>query len=136
MLASLRLSAKATVPHSQYPKLSATHVRRLVSTAASPSVGGTGDPFAYCEDFVRKHDYDSFIVSQSWPREKRKGYFALKAFAVRPIPTASATYLADMIAQDELAMVQDSVSNPVIGKMRMQFWRDAVKGMSDVRMLR
>lgn len=38
-----------------------------------------------------------------------------------------------MIAQDELAMVQESVSNPMIGKMRMQFWRDAVKGMSDVR---
>lgn len=36
-------------------------------------------------------------------------------------------------AQDELAMVQDSVSNPMIGKMRMQFWRDAVKAMSDVR---
>lgn len=30
-------------------------------------------------------------------------------------------------------MVQDSVSNPMIGKMRMQFWRDAVKGISDVR---
>jgi hypothetical protein len=29
-------------------------------------------------------------------------------------------------------MVQDSVSNPTIGKMRMQFWRDAVKGITDV----
>ncbi|KAK7469237.1 hypothetical protein VKT23_003725 [Stygiomarasmius scandens] len=28
-------------------------------------------------------------------------------------------------------MVQDSVSNPTIGMMRMQFWRDAVKAISD-----
>jgi hypothetical protein len=34
--------------------------------------------------------------------------------------------------QVDLAMVQDSVSNPTIGKMRMQFWRDAVKGITDV----
>ncbi|KAK0201903.1 Squalene/phytoene synthase [Desarmillaria ectypa] len=39
--------------------------------------------------------------------------FALKAFSV------------------ELAMVQDSVSNPMIGQMRMQFWRDAIKSFSD-----
>ena len=35
--------------------------------------------------------------------------------------------------QIELATVQETVSNTVIGKMRMQFWRDAVKGISDVR---
>lgn len=35
--------------------------------------------------------------------------------------------------QDELAMVQDNVSSSIIGEMRMQFWRDAVKSLSDVR---
>jgi NADH dehydrogenase [ubiquinone] 1 alpha subcomplex assembly factor 6 len=35
--------------------------------------------------------------------------------------------------QDELAMVQDNVSSPIIGEMRMQFWRDAVKSLADVR---
>jgi hypothetical protein len=33
----------------------------------------------------------------------------------------------------ELAMVQDNVSNAMIGKMRMQFWRDAVKEIREVR---
>lgn len=35
--------------------------------------------------------------------------------------------------QDELAIVQDNVSNSMIGEMRMQFWRDAVKALADVR---
>lgn len=30
-------------------------------------------------------------------------------------------------------MVQDNVSNATIGKMRMQFWRDAVKEITEVR---
>jgi len=30
-------------------------------------------------------------------------------------------------------MVSDNVSNSMIGKMRMQFWRDALKGISAVR---
>ena len=33
-------------------------------------------------------------------------------------------------------MVQDSVSNVMLGKMRMQFWRDAVKSLADVRAFR
>lgn len=32
-------------------------------------------------------------------------------------------------------MIQDTVSNPMLGKMRMQFWRDAVKQISAVRIL-
>jgi len=35
--------------------------------------------------------------------------------------------------QDELAMVQDNVSSSIIGEMKMQFWRDAVKSLADVR---
>lgn len=30
-------------------------------------------------------------------------------------------------------MVQDNVSSSVLGEMRMQFWRDAVKSLADVR---
>ncbi|KAL0579125.1 hypothetical protein V5O48_002857 [Marasmius crinis-equi] len=48
-----------------------------------------------------------------YPKELQGAYFALKAFSV------------------EIAMVSDTVSNPTIGMMRMQFWRDAVKGISD-----
>ena len=43
----------------------------------------------------------------------------------------SMTYL--ILKQDELATVQDNVSTHVIGEMRMQFWRDAVKSLGVVR---
>ncbi|EEB98193.1 hypothetical protein MPER_02344 [Moniliophthora perniciosa FA553] len=66
-------------------------------------------------DFVQKHDYESFLISHFYPKELQGGYFALKAFSA------------------ELAMVQDAVTNPTIGAMRMQFWRDAVKSISEVR---
>lgn len=36
--------------------------------------------------------------------------------------------------QVELASVQEAVSNITIGKMRMQFWRDALKDIADVRL--
>ncbi|KAF7299023.1 hypothetical protein MIND_00850600 [Mycena indigotica] len=67
------------------------------------------DPAAYCEDFVRKHDYDSFLIGKFWSGPLQQPYFAIKAFST------------------ELAMIQDSVSNATIGAMRIQFWRDAVR---------
>ncbi|KAL6303453.1 isoprenoid synthase domain-containing protein [Sparassis latifolia] len=76
---------------------------------------GIGDPAKYCSDFVRQRDYEAFLTSQFYPRELRDHYLALRAFYV------------------ELATVQEAVSKPMIGKMRMQFWRDAVKAMSDGR---
>jgi hypothetical protein len=30
-------------------------------------------------------------------------------------------------------MVQDNVSSSIIGEMKMQFWRDAVRSLADVR---
>ncbi|KAF9064887.1 isoprenoid synthase domain-containing protein [Rhodocollybia butyracea] len=72
---------------------------------------GTTSPEEYCRDFVQKHDYEAYLIAQFWPRELRGGYFALKAFST------------------ELAMIQDNISNATIGKMRMQFWKDAVKAI-------
>ncbi|CUA72519.1 NADH dehydrogenase (ubiquinone) complex I, assembly factor 6 [Rhizoctonia solani] len=43
------------------------------------------------------------------------GYFALRAFNI------------------ELAMIRETVSKPIIGKMKMQFWRDAIKSITDNR---
>ncbi|KZT73761.1 hypothetical protein DAEQUDRAFT_742871 [Daedalea quercina L-15889] len=75
--------------------------------------GGIQDAAAYCSDLVRKRDYDSFLISHFWPRGLREHFIALRAFYV------------------ELASVQEAVSNITIGKMRMQFWRDALKGIAD-----
>ncbi|EGN92145.1 hypothetical protein SERLA73DRAFT_66257 [Serpula lacrymans var. lacrymans S7.3] len=87
----------------------------MSSRSLATSAAGTADSFAYCREYVQKHDYEGFLTSQFYPRHVQGGYFALKAFYV------------------ELAMVPESVSNTVIGQMRMQFWRDAVKGISDGR---
>ncbi|KAF8645253.1 hypothetical protein AX16_008078 [Volvariella volvacea WC 439] len=81
--------------------------------SASVSAPGLADPIGYCRDLVRKHDYESFLVSQFWPKESQGAYYALRAF------------------YGELAMVQDNVTNATIGKMRMQFWRDALKDISN-----
>ncbi|KAJ7109732.1 isoprenoid synthase domain-containing protein [Mycena crocata] len=67
------------------------------------------DPATYCRDLVRKHDYESFLISKFWPQPLQDGYFAVKAFST------------------ELSMVQDNVSVATIGAVRMQFWRDAVR---------
>ncbi|KAF7314454.1 hypothetical protein MKEN_00918200 [Mycena kentingensis (nom. inval.)] len=78
-------------------------LRRLLSVSAPV------DPAAYCVDLVRKHDYHSFLIGKFWTGRMQQAYFAIKAFST------------------ELAMIQDSVSNPTIGAMRIQFWRDAVR---------
>ncbi|KAJ7780669.1 isoprenoid synthase domain-containing protein [Mycena maculata] len=84
---------------------SANSLRRY--TTATPEA--STDPATYCRGLVRKHDYESFLISKFWPPELQDGYFAIKAFST------------------ELAMVQDNVSVATIGSVRMQFWRDAVR---------
>lgn len=96
------------LPTTRFPRCS---LRNLLTSATSKDSGT--NPFQYCKDLVRKHDYEGYLISHFYPNEARGGYFALKAFYV------------------ELAMVQDHVSNQTIGKMRMQFWRDAVKGINE-----
>ncbi|KAF9483533.1 hypothetical protein BDN70DRAFT_827573 [Pholiota conissans] len=94
-----------------FQSISLIHRRGLSTNVAF----GLSDPHAYCKYFVQKHDYDSYLNSYFYPRALQRGYFAIKAFSV------------------ELSMVQDNVSNAMIGKMRMQFWRDAVKEMREGR---
>lgn len=59
--------------------------------------------------FHRRADYDHYLISLLQPSPKaREAYVTLRAFNV------------------ELAQVRDVVTNPMIGRMRMQFWRDTV----------
>ncbi|KAF5393800.1 hypothetical protein D9757_000249 [Collybiopsis confluens] len=87
--------------------------RLLLSRSLSTFAKNHTDPITYCVDLVKKHDYESYLIAHFWPKELRGGYFALKAFST------------------EIASIQDNVSNTSIGRMRMQFWRDAVKGIAD-----
>ncbi|KAI9435375.1 isoprenoid synthase domain-containing protein [Russula earlei] len=89
--------------------------RRAAITSTPTGRTGTDEYHAYCKDFVQRHDYEAYLVSRLYPVCKRSGYFAIKAF------------------YDELAMIQDNVSSSIVGEMRIQFWRDAVKALVDGR---
>ncbi|EKM79202.1 hypothetical protein AGABI1DRAFT_128365 [Agaricus bisporus var. burnettii JB137-S8] len=90
--------------------------RRLYATTSSPEgTVGLSDPTGYCTHLVRQRDYESYLISHFWPKDSRASYFAIKAFYV------------------ELATMQDHVTNSSLGRMRMQFWRDAIKGVFDGR---
>ncbi|KAG9094655.1 hypothetical protein FS749_012077 [Ceratobasidium sp. UAMH 11750] len=82
---------------------------------SSIGVGGTNDVNAYCRALVRKHDYEAYLCSYFYPRAAQPGYFALRAFNI------------------ELAMIRETVSKPIIGKMRMRFWRDAIESIAQNR---
>jgi NADH dehydrogenase [ubiquinone] 1 alpha subcomplex assembly factor 6 len=110
---------------------------RSIAYVLGSNTTNSADPSGYCRDFVRKHDYESFLTSQFYPKTMQGGYFALKAFYVsiwnclNNLNIYGVLTLCDM--EVELAMIQDVVSNSMLGKMRMQFWRDIVKQISDVR---
>ncbi|CAG8449864.1 8681_t:CDS:2 [Ambispora leptoticha] len=57
---------------------------------------------------TRKHDYENYLCSALYPKNLQYAYYAIRAFNV------------------ELAMVRGSVSSQLIGKMRMQFWRESI----------
>ncbi len=59
---------------------------RAASTSTRPSGTGSDEHHAYCKDFVQRHDYEAYLLSQLYPIGKRNGYFAIKAFYVRHPP--------------------------------------------------
>jgi len=59
-------------------------------------------------EFVRRHDHDRFLVSLLAPADRRADLWALLAFNL------------------EIARVREAVSQPIIGQIRLQWWRDAL----------
>ncbi|EIN12633.1 hypothetical protein PUNSTDRAFT_97434 [Punctularia strigosozonata HHB-11173 SS5] len=113
-----RPAARTIAPRSRRATAASKIIERargVHSNIGAVPKGGIDDPASYCEEYVRKHDYEGYLTSPFYPGEAQKGFLALKAFSV------------------ELANVQEAVSNPMIGKMRMQFWRDAVKNLTEGR---
>ncbi|SGZ32163.1 BQ5605_C043g12099 [Microbotryum silenes-dioicae] len=68
-----------------------------------------GSPLAYATQLVRKTDLDSLWSVLAYPQSVRPAYLCLRAFNV------------------ELATIDDQVSNPIVGRMRYQWWRDTIK---------
>lgn len=59
-------------------------------------------------ELVRRHDHDRFLASLLLPADRRAAVWALLAFNL------------------EIARVREAVSQPIIGQIRLQWWRDAI----------
>lgn len=66
---------------------------------------------SYCGQEVRKYDNDRFLTSLFAPADRREALFALYAFNI------------------EIAKTREVVTEPVLGQMRLQFWRDGMEAL-------
>lgn len=68
-------------------------------------------PDDYCADQVRRFDRDRFLTALFCPPDRRADLLALYAFNV------------------EISGVRETVSEPLLGHIRIQWWRDALNGI-------
>ena len=59
-------------------------------------------------ELIRRHDHDRFLTALFAPAERREGLFALYAFNL------------------EVAKTREVVSEPLLGQIRLQWWREAI----------
>lgn len=65
----------------------------------------------YCLDEVRRYDHDRYLTALFLPPEQRADVLALYAFNV------------------EVARTREIVSEPILGQIRLQWWREAIEGI-------
>ncbi|WP_207458706.1 phytoene/squalene synthase family protein [Azospirillum sp. SYSU D00513] len=70
---------------------------------------------SYCGQEVRKYDNDRFVSALFAPSDRRESLFALYAFNL------------------EIAKTREVVTEPVLGQMRLQFWRDGIEALYEGR---
>ncbi len=68
---------------------------------------------SYCAEIVRRADYDRYLTALFAPAAARERLFALYAF------------------NHEIAKVRETVSEPMIGQIRLQWWREAIAGIHE-----
>lgn len=66
---------------------------------------------SYCAQQIRDHDPDRFVITLFAPPRQREALCALFAFNL------------------ELAKARELVSEPMMGRIRLQWWRDALDGI-------
>ncbi len=81
-------------------------------------MGIAEDRLSPCGRLVRQHDPDRYLVALFSPAEAREAQFAIAAFNF------------------EIARVRETVSEPLLGEMRLQWWRDAIAEIYDGRVRR
>lgn len=65
----------------------------------------------YCTDLVREHDYDRYLCAITATPRARLPLVALTAFNL------------------EIAKTREAVTEPMIGQIRLQWWREAIEGL-------
>ncbi len=78
-----------------------------------PTDSGFGRDLTYCGSEVRQYDPDRFATAMLAPQASREGLFNLYAFNL------------------EVAKTRESVSEPMLGEIRLQWWREAIDGIYD-----
>lgn len=63
----------------------------------------------YCLDEVRRHDHDRYLTALFLPAERRAAALALYAFNL------------------EIARTREIVSEPLLGQIRLQWWRETIE---------
>ena len=66
---------------------------------------------SYCAAEIRRYDRDRFLTALFAPPAIRENLFALYAF------------------NHEIAKTRESVSEPMVGRIRLQWWREALDGI-------
>jgi NADH dehydrogenase [ubiquinone] 1 alpha subcomplex assembly factor 6 len=64
---------------------------------------------SYCGEEVRRHDPDRFLTALYAPSARRESLLTLYAFNL------------------EIAKVRETVSEPMLGEIRLQWWREAIE---------
>ena len=89
-------------------------------SAAAPAdqrIERMAENYAHCEQLLRSHDRDRWLACMFAPAPARPRLHALYAFSL------------------EIARIRETVSDPMPGEIRMQWWVDAIEGEArgDVR---
>ena len=71
------------------------------------------DALAFCLQEVRKHDRDRYLALLAAPPAARRRLVALYAFNA------------------EIARIRETVTQPLLGEMRLQWWRDGLHGRGE-----
>lgn len=66
---------------------------------------------SYCATQVRRYDYDRYLTALFAPAGRRESLLALYAF------------------NHEVAKTRETVTEPMIGQMRLQWWRETIDGI-------
>jgi phytoene synthase len=75
-------------------------------------VDAAPEDYAYCEALLRRDDPDRWLASLFVPAGARRHLHALFAFSL------------------EIARAREIVSEPLLGEMRFQWWRDAIEAFA------